>query len=220
MKSPIALIVGVCAVLLSMVALVREFPVLDYGGQQSISTTVAIAQDSLSPPYSFYGQKRLMSACIQGMTGVWQAVAPDDQRVAHAKTCLNHSLNYASHTTVDSLSWVVAARASYILGDQEALNRYLDYARRSGPNEQWVAALRVALAEDAMPLLDADNAEDHKSDLALMVMSRSGIAAIARRYWADQDFRERITSVVEQMSNDDQRRFVSSVRRASQGPLP
>lgn len=220
MKAPITLIAGVSAVLLSSVALVREFPVLGYGGQQSLSTTVAIAQDSLSPANSFYGQKRLMSACIQGMSGVWQAVAPSDQRLAYAQACLNHALRYASHTTIDSLTWVVAARASYILGDHAALNRYLDYAWRSGRNEQWVAALRVALAEDAMALLDAFTAENHKADLALMVMSRAGISAIAGRYWSDEDFRERITSVVEQMSNEDQMRFVTSVRRASQGSVP
>ncbi|MBC2775876.1 hypothetical protein H6M51_23755 [Rhizobium sp. AQ_MP] len=220
MKASITLIAGVCAVLLSLVVLVREFPVLGYGGQESLSTTVALAQDRLAPAYSFYGHKRLMSACIWGMTGVWQAVAPGGERVAHAQTCLDHALSYASHTTIDSLTWVVAARASYVLGDQEALNKYLDYARRAGPNEQWVAALRVSLAEDAMSLLDAENGENHRSDLTLMVMSRSGIAAIAGRYWSDEDFRERITSVVEQMSNDDKRRFISSVRRVSQGSVP
>lgn len=220
MKASITLVAGVCAVVLSLVAIVREFPVLAYGGQQSLSTTVSIAQDRLHPAYSFYGQKRLMSACAQGMTGIWQTVAPSDQRLAFAEACLNHALKYASHTTIDSLTWVVAARSSYILGDYEALNRYLDYAWRSARNEQWVAALRVGLAEDAKSRLDANNTENHKSDLALMVMSSSGIAAIAGRYWSDEDFRERITSVVEQMSNEDQRRFVSSVKRASQGPLP
>lgn len=206
---------GGFALCLSVYAIAREMPVLQYGDQQSLATTVAIAAGELRPAFSFYGQKRLMAGCVQGMTGLWAALATPEQRKSHAEQCLGYAITYTSHTSLEPLTWTVAARASFILGDHEGLNTYLEHAWRSGRNEQWVAGLRVALAEEVRPVLSESNQSNHRSDLALMVMSRSGIAAIADRYWSDLSFRERITAIVEQLPEAEQRRFVSSVRRAA-----
>lgn len=206
---------GVLAVGVAAVGLVSELPVLTFGDQRSLAVTEAIVRGDLEGGYSFYGQKRLMAACMQGMTGIWQSLAVAEQREAHAGNCLGYALSYTSVTPVDSLSWTVAARASFYLSDQEAMNRYLSYAWNSGRNEQWVAGLRVSLAEDAWNILSEVNQKNHKIDLGLMVISRSGIAAIADRYWSDGKFRERITEVVEGLPVGDQRRFISSVRRAA-----
>lgn len=211
----VTLLGGLVALALGVYAIAKEFPVLTYGDQQSMSATTAIASGSLKTAFSFYGQKRLMAACMQGMTGLWAALAPAEQRKAHASNCLDYAKTYVSHTVVEPLTWVVAARASFILGDHEGLNTYLDYAWRAGRNEQWVGGLRVALAEEARAVLSEANQSNHRSDLALMVMSRYGIAAIANRYWSDIGFRERITDIVEQLPETEQRRFVSSVRRAA-----
>jgi hypothetical protein len=211
----VTLLAGLVALAMAVYAIAKELPVLTYGDQQSLSTTTAIASGNLKAAFSFYGQKRLMAACMQGMTGLWAALAPVEQRIAHAERCLGFATTYTSHTSLEPLTWTVAARASFILGDNEGLNTYLDYAWRAGRNEQWVAGLRVALAEDARPVLSESNQSNHRSDLALMVMSRFGIAAIADRYWSDIDFRERITAIVEKLPEAEQRRFVSSVRRAA-----
>lgn len=215
----VTLLGGLVALALGVYAIAKELPVLTYGDQQSLSATTAIASGNLKPAFSFYGQKRLMAACMQGMTGLWAALAPPEQRKAHASNCLDYAKTYASHTVVEPLTWVVAARASYLLKDNSAMNEFLHHSWRTGRNEQWVAALRVALAEDAMNVLDMQSRRNHELDLALMVMSRSGIAAIAYRYWSDATFRERITNVVETLSEDDQRRFVSNVRRASSSQM-
>ncbi|QRF54347.1 hypothetical protein D4A92_22785 (plasmid) [Rhizobium rosettiformans] len=206
---------GLAALSLSMYAIAKEAPVLTYGDQESLTTTMAIVRGELGSGFSFYGQKRLMAACMQGMTGFWFSLAAPEQRKAHAENCLGHALSYAENTPLESLTWTVAARASFVLGDHDGLNRYLGYARRSAPNEQWVAGLRVNLAEDALAALSDINRLEHDQDLSLMVLSRKGISAIAGRYWANEGFRERITAVVEKMPNEDQRRFVSSVRRAA-----
>lgn len=215
MRSLGPLFVGLSALLLSAYAIAKELPVLAYGDQQSIDTTVALVRGDLQRAFSFYGQKRLMAACMQGMTGMWSVLATPEQRLAHAKNCLERALSFAEDTPVEALTWTVASRASLVIGDIEAMNRYLRYARNSAPNEQWVAGLRVNLAEDALATLSDSNRREHNSDLALMVLSRKGISAIAGRYWADEAFRERITAIVEQMPNEDQRRFVASVKRVT-----
>lgn len=215
MRSSGPLLVGLSALLLSAYVIAKELPVLAYGDQQSIDTTVALVRGDLQQAFSFYGQKRLMAACMQGMTGTWSALAPPEQRLAHAKNCLDRALSFAEDTPVEALTWTVASRASLVIGDIEAMNRYLDYAWRAGPNEQWIAGLRVNLAQEAVGSLSASNQRNLDLDLAVMVMSRKGISAIANRYWSDEIFRERITRIVEEMPAEDQRRFVRSVRRAT-----
>lgn len=209
------LLVGVVALLLSFYALARELPVLAYGDQRSIDTTVALVQGDLGGAFSFYGQKRLMASCVQGMTGRWSVLAPLEQRRTLARNCLGHALSFAEATPVEALTWVVASRASFLLGNSEEMNRYLQYAWHAGPNEQWVAGLRVNLAQEAIGILSESNQRRHDSDLSVMVMSRNGISAIAARYWSDQVFRDRITRIVEAMPPEDQRRFIASVRRAA-----
>lgn len=215
MTSVAPLLGGLVAVSLSMYAIAKEAPVLTYGDQQSLATTMAIVAGELGGGFSFYGQKRLMAACMQGMTGLWRTLASPEQRQAHARNCLGYALAYAEGTPVESFTWTVAAQASFILGDNEEMNRYLAFARRSAPNEQWLAGLRVNLAENARDILSESNRREHDQDLALMVMSRQGISSIAHRYWTDEPFRERITTIVERMPQEDQRRFVTSVRRAT-----
>lgn len=196
----------------------RELPVITYGTQNSIAVTQAITAGTIRRTYSFYGHKRLMAACMQGMTGIWHTLAPAAESRSHAQNCLEYALTYAHTTPVDSFTWIVAARSSFVLKDLSSINRYLAYAWQTGRNEQWVAALRVNLAEDTYAGLTEINLQRHRSDLSLMVMSRAGIGAIANRYWSDPEFRERISTVVETLPQEDQRRFVSSVRRAAGGP--
>jgi hypothetical protein len=215
MEAPFLVCGGLTAMFIAVYGFVGESPVLTYGDQGSVAVASSIASGDIAPGFSHYGQKRLMAACMQGMTGMWALLATSEQRKSHAEHCLSYATTYTSHTSLEPLTWTVAARASFVLGDHQGLNTYLDYAWRAGRNEQWVAGLRVALAEEARPVLSESNQSNHRSDLALMVMSRSGIAAIADRYWSDIDFRERITAIVEQLPEAEQRRFVSSVRRAA-----
>lgn len=215
MEAPSLVFGGFAAMCIAVYGFVGEYPVLTYGDQSSVSVASSIANGDVRPGFSHYGQKRLMAACMQGMTGMWAVLATSEQRVSHARNCLGLALSYTSHTYLEPLTWAVAARASFVLGDDEGMNQYLDYSWHAGRYEQWVAGLRVPLAEEARAVLNEPNKANQESDMALMVMSRSGIAAIADRYWSDLDFRQRITEVVEKLPEADQRRFVSSVRRAA-----
>ncbi|TPP03696.1 hypothetical protein [Rhizobium glycinendophyticum] len=215
MASPVILIAGIFGLALGAYGFTQELPVLSYGDGASIGATEALRDGDLKPTSSYYGHKRLMLACMQGMTGLWYSVADDAQRQMLAKNCLDLALQYTAKTPVDSFGWVLAARASFILHNVDGMNRYLAYSKAAGPNEQWIAAHRVELFETARTNLSEINKTNAERDLELMVTSLTGIRSVAQRYLSDADFRERITDIVETLPERDQRRFITNVRRAA-----
>ena len=109
----------------------------------------------------------------------------------------------------------VGALAAAGLGDKDGFNHRIRAAQITGANEQWVAELRVGLVEDHLADVTADVAAHHEADLRLLAGSSRGVASISSRYVRQPDFRDRITTIVETMSEAEQERFVALVRYLS-----
>jgi len=174
-----------------------------------------LEQISGSPALSIYSQRFLLNDCLEAIAGPTGMAQPSERRVAMLKNCQSLAENTASSNPTFALAWYIAAYASVELKQYELFNFQLAAAQKTAPSEQWLATLRVALAEDNLDRLDTEARAGNDADLKLLVQSRLGVASIAARYVAHKDFRERITLIVETMSNAEQRRFVNYVRAAA-----
>lgn len=109
---------------------------------------------------------------------------------------------------LNSYAWFaqayLTAQQNNVTGAVQALHS----SYQTGQTEQWIAELRVPLAEVILADLPPQTYAGHMSDLALLVQSQRGIGSIARRYVANPEFRARITSVVEALPEPDQIRFL------------
>ncbi len=127
--------------------------------------------------------------------------------------CAQISEGIAQSAPTFSVAWAVAARAAAVAGDWPKMNQYLQASQQTGPNEQWIGRLRFETADVFFEQLDATTRSTYDQDLAMLIKSNKGIPYIARQYVLDVAFRSRITAVLEAMSEADQRRYVSVLRR-------
>ncbi len=129
-----------------------------------------------------------------------------------AETCLSLSTEATNAMPASSYAWLVRAEASLAMADIDGFNTDLNYSQLTGPNEQWIADLRVELAEANLSLLSPQALAAHDRDLRLLVSSSVGLRNLARRYVTDVNFRERIADIVETMPETSQRRFINNLQ--------
>jgi len=174
-----------------------------------------LEQGSGSPALSIYSQRFLLNDCLEAIAGPTGMAQPSGRRDKMLTNCQLMAENAAGSNPTFALAWYIAASASAELKQYELFDFQLAAARKTAPNEQWLATLRVSLAEDNLSRLSTQARAGNDADLKLLVQSRLGVAAIAARYVAQTQFRERITLIVETLSNEEQTRFVNYVRAAA-----
>lgn len=177
-----------------------------------------LAMDAVAdlPALSILSQNNALLDCATAL-GALQSLAmmysTAEARAQVAPKCLAMADDIAAHSPSSAYAWYVGALASAILRDWDGLNQRLAMSWRAGPTEQWIGELRVTLAEDNYARLNAQTIAANNADLNMLVLSHLGVRAIASRYVADPDFRERITAIVEGVPPEEQARFVANVRR-------
>jgi len=201
------LLMAVGAVLLS-----RELApyAYGYGTRQQVLTRLAQASPPIPPSIS--GTTFALETCANALDDLQLRLGPTARRLGVADTCARAAEDAIRALPGSSYAHYVSALANIRRNDPEAGLLALQRSEAYGPTEQWIAELRVRLAEDNFARLGPYAEEGHRADLALLAQSRRGIRAVAARYVADAGFRERITRVVEALPMDVQQRFVSLVR--------
>lgn len=188
-------------------------------GHTAIGRVVAMTDVSELPALSITSQNNALLDCASAL-GSMQSLAmmysTAEARAQVVPKCLAMADHLTTHTPSNAYAWYVGAQASASLGDWDGFNRRLILSWRTGPTEQWIGELRVALAEDNYARLDDQTRAANETDLNMLVLSGRGVRAIAARYVADPGFRERITAIVEAMPVENQSRFLANVRRFAQ----
>lgn len=156
-------------------------------------------------------------ACLRVAMSPEGLLSPSVKRESLARACLRVMDEIIGTSPENAYAWFAQAYFSQILGHLEGMNAALERSYFWGPNEQWIAELRVSLAEPALPALSNAAMRGHSNDLALLVQSRRGIRAIAQRYIDGPRFRVRITDIVEGLPRADQRRFLSTLQQEVRG---
>ncbi len=175
----------------------------------------ALVDGRLRPAFSINSQNLVLESCLDAALSVYARLQTAERRLALETTCRDIAAGIGQENPTQSYAWFVAAFMSARLDDVTGINTYLQRSQATGSSEQWIAEQRVALAEQVYGELAPETIAAHENDLRLLATSPRGARSIARRYVNDEDFRERITAIVEQMDPSVQRRFLSSVRSAA-----
>ncbi|MBN9308300.1 hypothetical protein [Devosia sp.] len=181
------------------------------GGSAADDSFAAFTSGQPKSGLSVASARYVLDGCFDATTSLRGRLQPTPLRRAIAGLCLAQADAITDRMPSYSYAWYIGALAAAALDDPPSLADRLRHSQQTGPTEQWIAELRVALAEDHLADLPADVRDLNERDLALLVRSTRGIASIAQRYVGDPAFRERITRIVETMPPDQQQRFVSSV---------
>jgi hypothetical protein len=177
----------------------------------------ALAQAPPTPGLSIASERLVLDGCVRAISSVYGRLQSAVRKAEVNRNCLRAADTAAQANRSSSYAWYVGALTSAQLGDITGMNERLLRSQQTGPAEQWIAELRVPLAEDHFNDLSPEARVNHDRDLRMLVASARGISSIAARYVNEAAFRERITAIVETMPEADQRRFVSRVDSAS-GP--
>jgi hypothetical protein len=158
-----------------------------------------LASMQVVPGPSISSQRSLLENCVRAIRASGTRGQPGTRLRAVSENCLGIADGIAAAGPANSYAWYVAALSSYHAGDQEGAVARLIRSQETGPNEGWIAELRVGLGEVLLDALPQNGRANHDSDLRTLVASWRGIASIA-------------TAIVEGMPEPDQRRFITTLR--------
>jgi hypothetical protein len=213
------LVLLLASVLLSLggiVTALRELNVFAVGSPTPEGRFEALLAGDYDPGPSPLSQRLLLDTCNEAISGIYGRLQVGERRRLVLERCREAADAIVADAPSTSFAWYIGALAASALGDAEGFNARVLRSQITGPTEQWIAERRANLVEDNYAAADAEVLARHQRELRLLVASQRGISSIARRYVNDPGFRERVTQIVETMSEADQRRFVSSVRRAAE----
>lgn len=153
-----------------------------------------------------------LNGCLGAVTSIKGRLLYGEDREKLLDNCWRVTEAITEASPRDAYAWYFLAYLADQKNADETFNAALQKSYESGPTEQWIAELRVPLAERGRQSLNAAALEGHQKDLGLLVESQRGIGSIARRYVRDPAFRNRITDVVETLPQTAQQRFLGTLK--------
>jgi hypothetical protein len=183
-----------------------------FAGSGLAQRVQSLADGKLHSGLSRPAHDLVLDDCVQVAGSLYGLSMPTEPRNAALATCTAAAAGFADASPAYSYAYYVKALMAAERNDPTALNAALAQARAVAPTEQWLAELRVKLAEDHLPQLQPSGLAGHEADLGLLVTSQRGIRTIARRYATVESFRSRITAIVEKLPVEQQKRFIAALR--------
>ncbi|WP_439603092.1 hypothetical protein [Devosia sp.] len=196
----------------SAYALFAESSPYLFAGKGIAQRIEVLAEGRLHPGLSRPAHDLVLDDCVTVASSLVGLTLPTSRRDAALATCGDAAARFAAQSPTYAYAYYVEALLAAERADPKAMNAALATSRALAPTEQWLAELRVKLAEDHLDQIQPAGLEGHAADLALLVGSQRGIRVIARRYAAIESFRERITAIVETLPVEQQKRFLAALR--------
>lgn len=153
-----------------------------------------------------------LDGCLRAVTSIEGRLLYGENRTRLQESCKGIVDAITKASPNNTYAWYFQAYLAHQYGSDNEFNAALLQSYESGPTEQWIAELRVPLAERGLVSLNTQALKGHKNDLGLLVQSRRGIGSIARRYVRDPEFRARITDVVETLPQTAQQHFLRTLK--------
>jgi len=153
-----------------------------------------------------------LDGCLRAVTSIKGRLLYGESRTLLLENCESVAGTITNMSPKNAYAWYFLAYLALQNEDEIGFNAALLRSYEFGPTEQWIAELRVPLAERGLPLLNPQALEGHQMDLGLLVQSRRGVGSIARRYVRDPEFRARITDVVETLPQPAQHQFLRTLK--------
>lgn len=196
------------AALASIAVAKKEYVALqaseNWGAQAFIQATAAGSHLALSTTSDQY----VITGCLRVVSSANGRFLPADAREKLLAACSGLARAITASAPQNSYAWFARAYFAYQQNTLPDAGQALRASYQTGPNEQWLAELRVPLAEAMLDDLSPETYANHLADLALLVQSQRGVGVIARRYVSTPGFRVRVTSVVETLPQGAQTRFL------------
>ena len=182
----------------------------------TLDDKVAVLSAGVVVPGPSYRSKLLvLNDCNTALNSFEGNLLPSKERQSLLNNCKTVARLVLLEEPTYSLAWYIDALAAEGLGDTATINTSLVQSKRMNPRQEWLAESRAILADRHIATLDDLAMASYHEDLALLVQSQRGARWVGRRYVSDPEFREVITTIVEQLPVAEQRRFLSAVRSAS-----
>ena len=187
------------------------------GGTTAISRLSAMPNGEAPIGLTVLSQHRALLDCeelfrsVRAIEMQYLSPAEREQLVAICGEMADVTL---AKSPVDSFAWLIRAGASAAQGDNSGFNAALQNSQSSGPNEGWLANMRVEAGEANLASLSEETFTGHERDMQVAASIHTYASGMARRYVSDEGFRIRMTKVLEIMRPQEQRRFLSAIRAA------
>lgn len=193
----------------------REAAYYLYAGATPDEHVATVLSAALPPGPSASVRRLMLSDCATAINTARLNNAYAQTRTEVYRRCGETADAIAGSNPADSYAWYLGAYIHGLEGDTAGLNERLRKSQETAPGKQWLGVLRVALAENNYADLTEAVRTNNDKDLLMLVRSRRGIEAIARRYITQPQFRERITAIVETLEPAYQATFLTNVRNAA-----
>lgn len=216
-RSIALLVVSLSLLLASVAAGWAELSPLLGGDRTEAQTYELLAAGDLPKGLSLASRRLALFRCTDAMTSLRHLAQPRAVATEVSGVCANLAQVTLRDDPSNSLAWLLMSIVRADEGDLQGFAADLQRSQQTGPAEQWLAGMRVELAETHRDDIGDEALAFMDGDLALMAESSAGVAAIAQRYVNQPDFRERITRVVETLSPEVQVRFLNWVTAAAAG---
>ena len=164
--------------------------------------------------YSSKSKFIVLNDCLNGMNTLQADKASLRTVRAFASRCAELADNIVKTMPSHAHAWLVKAWAGAALFDGRSLNDGLQQSQLTGPNELWIAKMRIDLAERHLRSLDPRSQADIRTDIVMMAGNQDGSFALAQRYRENPDFRARVVPVIETLPNETQSRFIENIKMA------
>lgn len=212
MRYPLAGVMVVLA-LASAIAFLRE-----YSSSLAMRDTPNRVMEKLvaaPPPVpgSWRGIRTLTLGCFDTQHGLGLRLQPEASKVSVNAHCAESARDIVADAPSVAMAHLVLASSALFFEDTAAFNAGFARAQISAPNEGWQAARRHGLGALYYETLDAGSRQAWTADTALLLGERWSREIVANTFIAYEPLRPQIEGLVAQLSNDDQRHFITLVRR-------
>ncbi|WP_423068430.1 tetratricopeptide repeat protein [Devosia sp. CN2-171] len=174
---------------------------------------VSLTDGSVSPAYSTASHNTVLRLCLQTITSVHVRMLPTSARTALLDACGDDVQVVLALTPANGFARYMAGFLAVQRGDWEQAIAELKTSFAVAPNEYWLARLRSDLVEDHFDVLGDALATEQTADIAVTLQGEPGRSELAQRYWLDRTSSERIVSIAEGLSPEQQRLFLWAVQR-------
>lgn len=212
-------LVPLCLCLSAIPALWVEMSVYVQGGHSAETRRIALREGQLSAGWSTRAHQHVMELCREV---IFAPIGDEAMRAARPQvldTCRERTARILDLSPVNGLAWAVRAATQQAAFRLEAAQSALERSHAAAPEEAWIAARRVHVAERMLPLLSPAQYALYQHDLGVIARDWRGRAYLARKYVASAEQAEHILRALETHNTPEaQRAFVVMVREAMRTP--
>lgn len=206
---------GLAFAIASAVTVYAEFMPLTKVGVTMRGKVDALVGQAIATGPSYRSKLLVLNSCNEALSSLEAAALPSEQLQSLYAHCGQIAQAIAAAEPSFSLAYYVEALIAEGQGDLDALNRHLAQSQRTAPGQGWLALSRAIVAARHLDRLDDEAAVALDHDIATLIRSGRGADWLAHSYVGGGPLAERITTIIERLPDDQQRRFLRTVRRLS-----